>query len=76
MEGLIKLLNKLESEKPVSEPDEEPPSPVMHLVPRTRTIPPLSDDEVTALRGILRDVAKIVAGCPIARRALKESNDA
>jgi len=42
-------------------------------VPRPTRTAPLSDDEITQLRQLLRTNAVVMTSCPIARRALEDA---
>lgn len=45
---------------------------VLHIMPRSRGVPPLTDGEILALRKLLVDAEAIKEGCPVARRILSE----
>lgn len=46
--------------------------PISHAAPKTRTVPFLTDDEITRLRKLLVDFDTIAVACPIAVRALSK----
>lgn len=48
---------------------------VLHMIPRSRSVPPLTDQEIMEFRQWLVERKRIVAGCPIARRAIGGSNE-
>lgn len=66
MEKLINLASKYDEGGAAAE------SSVVHLVPRSRTVPPMTDDEVTEMRAMLTQWKQVLRGCPIARKAVKE----
>jgi hypothetical protein len=45
---------------------------VLHVAPRVRAVPPLTDAEILALRKLLVDAETIKESCPVARRALSD----
>lgn len=42
----------------------------LHMTPRARSVPPLTDAEILALRALLINAELIADTCPIAKRAL------
>jgi hypothetical protein len=49
---------------------EEPPQPVFHLVPRSRTVPSMTDEEILWFRTMRKEFEKIKSQCPLAQRAI------
>lgn len=54
--------------------DEEPPSSNVTLLRalQSRAVPPLTGDEILALRQMLEDFSKIASTCPVAKGALSK----
>lgn len=44
----------------------------LHIAPRVRSVPPLTDAEILALRKLLIDAEAIKESCPVAKRALSD----
>lgn len=44
----------------------------LYLTPKGRSVPPLTDAEITALRDLLVKAEQIAEGCPVARRVFSK----
>ena len=56
-----------------TEPAEESNvTPFRHLVPRTRRVPPMTDEEIIAFRQLRAEFEAIKKSCPLAQRALSK----
>lgn len=44
----------------------------LHITPRARRVPPLTDEEIIKLRQLLIDAELVFSGCTMAKRALSK----
>ena len=75
MDTLNQLVEQFDANAIGRNANKADPPQVVHLVPRTRTVPPLTDQEIVQLRTMLCDVRKVVSACPIARKTLRGDPD-